>query len=342
MRRPLFFVCGGVHDVSMSRTIVDQAEALAAGGRPQDAIRLLQDSARRGDVVALYSLAVRNLVGDWLPRDLAAARGWLRRAVQIGHVDAALMEVALTANGSGAATDWAGAVALLRQAACTDPLAADHLALIDAMAINADGMPAAAPVGETIAIAPDTRLFRGFLTPAECAHVASAASDMLEPAQVVDPRTGRFVAHPVRTSHGAVVGPARETLPIQEINRRLAAASGTHVTQGEPLQVLHYAPGQQYRPHHDALAPGLARGNQRILTMLVYLNDAYAGGETRFTASGLTVRGRPGDMLLFANLLPDGETDPAAQHAGLPVTRGAKWLATRWVRAGPHDVWGGG
>jgi prolyl 4-hydroxylase len=162
---------------------------------------------------------------------------------------------------------------------------------------------------------------------------------MLEPAVVVDPASGRFVTHPVRTSHGAVVGPARETLVIQAINRRLAAASGTDVRQGEPLTVLRYAPGQQYRPHHDALPLQVARGNQRVLTMLAYLNAGYEGGATRFMGSGLEVRGGPGDVLLFANVKADGAPDPAAQHAGLPVTRGVKWLATRWVRQAPYDPW---
>ena len=323
----------------MTETIADRAETLAAGGRAGQALALLDAAARDGDVDALHTLAIWHLVGAYVPRDLAAARACLRRAVVIGHVDAALMEIALTANGTGADADWPGAVALLRQAATGDPVAAAHLALIEGMAIDADGAPIVPARPEILATAPAVRLYRGFLTPAECAHVASAARDMLEPAMVVDPRSGRFVAHPIRTSHGAVIGPTRETLPIQAINRRLAAASGTHVSQGEPLQVLHYAPGQQYRPHHDALGAAEARGNERIVTMLVYLNQAYAGGETRFEPGGPTVRGQAGDMLLFANLLPDGRPDPAARHAGLPVTQGAKWLATRWVRAHPHDVW---
>ncbi len=324
----------------MSETIVDRAERLAAGGRWAEALRLLGQAATSGDVDALYTLAAWHLVGDRVPRDLVAARRLLRSAVAIGHVDAALMEVALTANGSGGAADWPGALALLRVASHGDPLAAEHLALIDAMRIDEVGTPLTVPRGEPLATAPDIRLFRGLLSPGECAHIASSCSDLLEPASVVDPATGRFIANPVRTSHSAVIGPTRETLVIQAINRRLAAASATHVSQGEPLAVLHYAPGQQYRPHHDALPPATARGNQRILTMLVYLNHAYEGGATRFMANGLEVHGRTGDVLLFGNVLADGSADPAAQHAGLPVTRGAKWLATRWVRAQPHDVWG--
>ncbi|MGK2909983.1 MAG: 2OG-Fe(II) oxygenase [Sphingobium sp.] len=323
----------------MTATIVDQAEALLREGRAAQALRLLNEAARGDDVSAVYELAMWSLVGKHLPRDLIAARAYLRRATAMGHADAALVEIALTANGAGAAPDWSGAFELLRLAARNDPLAADHLSLLNAMAIDAQGLPVAAPIGKALAAQPATWLFPGFLSPAECAHIASIASDVMEPAQVVDPLTGRFVTHPVRTSSGAVIGPSRETLVVQAINRRLAVVSDTDVTQGEPLQVLHYAPGQQFRPHHDALPPSEAAGNQRIRTMLLYLNDAYAGGATRFTATGMEMQGRGGDLLMFDNLRPDGAPDPAAQHAGLPVTRGAKWLATRWIRQKPYDAW---
>ncbi len=99
--------------------------------------------------------------------------------------------------------------------------------------------------------------------------------------------------------------------------------------QGEPLQVLRYAPGQEYRPHFDAIDRA---DNQRVLTFLVYLNDGYEGGETRFLHSGLTVKGKKGDGLLFRNAGQDGRPDPNSQHAGLPVTSGEKFLASRWIR----------
>ena len=45
---------------------------------------------------------------------------------------------------------------------------------------------------------------------------------------------------------------------VHALNRRIAAASGTDVAQGEALQILRYAPGQQYRPHLDAV-PGMVQ-----------------------------------------------------------------------------------
>ena len=97
---------------------------------------------------------------------------------------------------------------------------------------------------------------------------------------------------------------------------------------------MRYQPGQHYRPHLDAV-PGLA--NQRALTLLVYLNEDYDGGETRFTRLGLTHRGRKGDGLLFANCLPDGRPDPLSEHAGLAVRSGTKRIASRWIRQRPAE-----
>ena len=166
--------------------------------------------------------------------------------------------------------------------------------------------------------------------------MATVAADLLEPSSIVDPHTGRARPDPVRTSDAAVIGPVRENLVIRALNLRIAAASGTAVEQGEALAVLRYSPGQRYHPHHDAL-PGAA--NQRLWTMLVYLNQGYGGGETVFPATGLSVRGRSGDGLLFRNCGAEGGIDAMARHAGQPVTAGTKWLCTRWIRQRPIDPW---
>lgn len=273
-------------------------------------------------------------------RKLAESREVLARATAGGEPEAALMEVALTANGSGGDPDWPRAVALLRDAAERFGGAArEHLELIEAMNIDSEGNPAILPPAEELSRTPYVRRWRGLLTQAECAHLAHTASDLLEPSMVAHPQTGELVAHPIRTSSAAQIGPTRESLPVQAILRRIAAITTTDVRQGEALTVLHYAPGQEYRLHLDAL-PRTA--NQRVATVLVYLNEGYAGGETRFEASGLAVCGRGGDAIAFSNTLDDGTTpDPASRHMGMPVRQGAKWLATRWIRARPFDVWKG-
>ncbi|WP_066485910.1 MULTISPECIES: 2OG-Fe(II) oxygenase [Sphingomonas] len=320
-----------------SRSAAERARSLAETGDATAAAAVLEHAGAAGDADALMQLAVWRLVGTPLPRDLTVARALLARAAAIGHVDAALMQVALTANGSGAAApDWRGALALLRVAAAGDPVAAAQLALVDAMTIDAAGRPVRAPVGELLCDAPRVVRFRGFLSAAECAHVAGVAAPMLAPARVIDPASGRWVTHPVRTADDAAIGPANEDMVVRAINARIAAASGTDIAAGEPLTVLRYRPGQQYRPHLDTMA---GAANQRVMTMLLYLNAGYRGGDTHFPAPGLSVVPVPGDALLFRNTLPDGRPDPLSRHAGQPVLAGTKWLATRWIRAAPIDPW---
>lgn len=315
---------------------VEIAARQAASGRVQAAIATLAAAGDGGDAVALAELAVWHLRGETLPRDLARARECLKRAVAIGHVDAALMEVALTANGSGAAPDWPGALALLRRAATNDPLAAQHLALLGQMALTPDGAPRDRPQGALLHGGPRVQRFPGFCTPTECAHLASVAAPSLQPATVFDPASGKMVAHPIRASDNAAIGPTQESLVVQAINRRIAVATDTDVTQGEPLTVLRYGPGQQYRPHLDTLPDS---SNQRIRTAILYLNDNYGGGRTAFPLLDLEIAPGAGDLLVFDNVDAAGASDPRSRHAGLPVVQGTKWIATRWIRARPISPW---
>lgn len=314
----------------------DAAARLIEQGRSDAAITLARAAADRSDPAALLQLAIWYLVGRYLPRDLVTARHFLRHASAAGSIDATRMEIALTANGSGADRDWPGAVALLRAAAKLDSVAADELQLVERMALGPRGEPIRPPAPELLCESPEIRRYRSFISPEECRHLARSAENLLAPAKVIDPATNRLIDHPIRTSDFAVIGPTREDLVIQAILRRIAMASDTAVEQGEPLNILRYAVGQQYRLHSDAL-PNVA--NQRAKTAIMYLNDNFEGGGTLFPEAEVQIDPVAGDLLLFTNTLPNGRPDPVARHAGLPVVQGTKWIATRWIRASAFDVW---
>jgi prolyl 4-hydroxylase len=320
----------------MAESIVARADQLLAQGQIGQAVHLITTAAAGGDADALFREAVWKLGGQPIARDLAGARRSLRSAAAIGHQEAALMEAALAANGSGATADWTSALRLLSGNA--HPAAVEQINLLAAMALRDDGTPAEPPAARTVATQPNIRHVSRLFSPAECLHVAQAAADLLHPAVVVDPRTGANVANPVRTSDGAVIGPTRESPVIRALNQRIAAITGTDVAQGEALAVLRYRPGQEFRPHLDAIE-GVR--NQRIRTVLIYLNDDFTGGGTYFAANDLRITPRTGDAVIFDNVRQDGTIDPLARHAGEPVRSGVKWLATRWIRARPFDVWTG-
>lgn len=102
-----------------------------------------------------------------------------RAATRIGHVDAALREVALTANGSGGPPDWTAALALLRTAAAHDPVAADQLRLIQCMNLAAEGAPATLPTPRRLSDRLNVLLYPALFTPDECRHVARLAAACL-------------------------------------------------------------------------------------------------------------------------------------------------------------------
>ena len=308
---------------------VDSAYTLANAGRAAEASALLETAAARGDADAWVELAVWHLEGRIIPRDLGQARECFRHAGEAGHPRSRMIHLSFVASGTGGASDWPAAMELLRELARTDRDAARQVELIDRMQLTESGDPPSAPPPMQLGDRPRAVCFPAMLSAEECAYLVEIATPQFQPAVVVDPRNGQMVPNPVRTSEGAGFPLVAETPFVHALNRRMAAASGTDVASGEPLQVLRYRPGQEYRPHFDALR---ATDNQRILTMLIYLNAGYGGGQTKFLSSGLSFKGEPGDALLFWNADEKGNPDPDAQHAGLPVTSGEKLLASRWIR----------
>jgi prolyl 4-hydroxylase len=160
----------------------------------------------------------------------------------------------------------------------------------------------------------------------------SLAEPQLQPSLVVDPRTGARIL--TRCGSGMCFGPTLEDLVVNRLNWRLAKLTGTAVECGEPLHMLKYLPGEEYGIHMDAL---LGVANQREWTVLLYLSEGFGGGATRFEALGIEFRGGADDALIFRNVDQSGHGDMATRHAGLPVTSGAKWLATRWIRKSRFD-----
>ena len=305
-------------------------DALVAAGRVGDAWRLLGTRAVASDPEALFMLAVWRLAGQYVRRDLALSRDLFDRAAKAGHPEAPRIHRAFLAGGVGGPADWATALRLLEKAAKADPAARAQLTLIGNMHLSPSGDPQEIPAAAQLSERPQVSCVRGLLSRAECEFLIAEAQDWLAPSVVVDPQTGRQFQNPIRTSDGMAFPYTEENPAIHALNRRISAATGTAVAQGEPLQVLRYRPGQEYKPHVDALT---GDDNQRIITVLVYLNRGYDGGETRFVRTGLTFRGEIGDALIFHNVDADGRADPLAQHAGLPVTKGEKYLSTRWIRA---------
>jgi prolyl 4-hydroxylase len=314
-----------------ARTLFGQAAALARSGRPEDGVRFIEDAAAKGDPQANFIVAHWLLYGSDRPRDAAAACGHLERAAESGSTEALRVLAHLTASGTGPPADRDTALDLLRQAAPSDPIAAGELALLPKVM---SPEKAKAAVRERISADPHIEIVRMLLLSDECEWLIRRARPLLKPSYVDDGKSVLGRPDPIRTSHGAAFVPHEEDLVVQEIDRRIASATGTSAGNAEALYVMRYAAGQEYRPHLDAL-PGLA--NQREWTAIAYLNDAFDGGATVFPELGLSLRLGIGDVLVFRDSDSSRQPDLRMRHAGEAVTSGEKWIATRWIRHGPHD-----
>ncbi len=117
------------------------------------------------------------------------------------------------------------------------------------------------------------------------------------------------------------------TLDVVQIlvQARMALSCGYRIQHCEQPTILHYNVGEQITPHFDFIdakardyAQQIEERGQRMITFLLYLNDAYEGGETTFPELGIVHRGSPGDGLYFINAHPDLSPDRRMLHTGSP------------------------
>ncbi len=183
---------------------------------------------------------------------------------------------------------------------------------------------------------PRIALFGNFLSPQECEALIEAAAPRLERSLTVQTETGGSQVNAARTSNGMFFKRGESEL-IACVEARIARLLNWPVENGEGLQVLHYLPGAEYQPHYDYFDPGapgteriIARGGQRVATLVMYLNEPEAGGGTTFPELGLEVAPQRGCAVYFGYERPDPST--GTLHGGAPVRAGEKWVATKWLR----------
>jgi prolyl 4-hydroxylase len=183
---------------------------------------------------------------------------------------------------------------------------------------------------------PRVVVFGDFLSAEECDALVAAAGPRMSRSETVVNATGGSEVHHARTSRGMFFGRGESEL-CERIERRIATLVNWPVENGEGLQVLHYGPGAEYKPHNDYFDPAqpgmttvLARGGQRVGTVVMYLNTPEQGGGTVFPDVALEVSPIKGNAVFFSYDRAHAVT--RTLHGGSPVVTGEKWVATKWMR----------
>lgn len=183
---------------------------------------------------------------------------------------------------------------------------------------------------------PSIVMLGDFLSAEECERLIAAATPKLQRSLTIDTQTGGEELNAARTSSGMFFQRGENPL-VTRIEARIARLLEWPVENGEGIQVLHYRPGAEYRPHYDYFDPAepgtptiLKRGGQRVGTLLMYLNDPEKGGGTTFPDVHLEVAPKRGNAVFFSYDKPHPST--RTLHGGAPVIAGEKWIATKWLR----------
>ena len=96
---------------------------------------------------------------------------------------------------------------------------------------------------------------------------------------------------------------------------------GEEIKHVEPYGLLRYSSGQQYVRHYDG-----GTGSSRSISVLIYLNDEYEGGEIEFPHFNLKIKPKAGTLILFPS-------NYAYSHIAHPIISGTKYAIVTWL----HD-----
>jgi prolyl 4-hydroxylase len=183
---------------------------------------------------------------------------------------------------------------------------------------------------------PRVVVFGGLLSDEECEALIELAKPRLARSLTVDTDTGGEEINAERTSNGMFFQRAENEL-VRRIEARIARLVNWPQENGEGLQILHYRPGTEYKPHYDYFDPAqpgtpsiLKRGGQRVGTLVMYLGEPEKGGGTVFPDVHLEVAPKRGNAVFFTYERPHPST--RTLHGGSPVLAGEKWIATKWLR----------
>ena len=328
-----------------------QALALFDEGRHAEGAQVLGQAASTGHVPSMSLLGSALLTGRGVPADTPTGIRLIMAAANQGGGFACATAANLFAWGYYAGQpNWPRALDYLQRAAESGYAPArDQLRLLSGYkagidwkklrrAIDIDALrkfPKPQPLSEDPAI----HAVPGLLSAGLCDALIARARPRLGPATVYNELKGGHMLTEGRRHSAARFHITDMDMVMTAVSERLCALAGLPLFHAESLQVLHYEVGETFKPHVDFWEPEfeghaatLAKYGQRVVTVLVYLNDDLDGGETDFPRLGVRYRGAKGDGLMFRNVDAEGKGDYRTLHAGLPPTRGEKWLLSLWIR----------
>ena len=329
-----------------------------------EALEGLKAEASRGNAEAMTTLGKRLIAEPSSAKSVEEGQVYLKQAMEAGNGEAAEFVAVMFASGMVGEQNWNQALDYLGHSASLGWNRAlrqlSILADTPNEAGNWESSPAdwrslrarinveallRLPEKQNLCEAPRIRKFENFLPDRFCDWMITQARPKLARARTYDDVQSDGKESDARTNSSVSFDLLELDLILLLIQTRISKIASVPMFTMEKSMVLHYDVGEEFRPHHDYLDPNKAahaadmrQFGQRLATCLIYLNGDFEGAETSFPKINQKFRCDKGGALLFANVDLQGQPDPETLHAGLPPTKGEKWLFSQWIRSGPLPV----
>jgi hypothetical protein len=106
----------------------------------------------------------------------------------------------------------------------------------------------------------------------------------------------------------------------------------------EPWQLTRYKLGEAFDYHLDCGYWKNHPSGERRRTIIIYLQQPLRGGSTHFRGLNLEISPQVGRLVLWHNLLPNGNGNHAMIHCSQPVSQGCKVVLTTWEHEAPYVI----
>lgn len=168
------------------------------------------------------------------------------------------------------------------------------------------------------------------LSDQECNKLIEFSKDNLKSSKISS--SGEGEGNDIRTS-SSMFFQGNENDILEKLEKRISAIMCIPIEHAEGIQILKYTPGQEYKAHFDFFnSASKAAKNNRISTLVIYLNDVEEGGETYFPKLNLSISPKKGSAVYFEYFYNNEDLNELTLHGGAPVIKGEKWVATQWMR----------
>jgi len=182
-------------------------------------------------------------------------------------------------------------------------------------------------------------IYDNFITSEQCDILINLAKDKFKDSTIYSKSSG-IVDKTARSSTNTYFT-RNENNIVDYIETKITKILNIDRLQLEPLQIVKYDKGQEYKLHYDFFDENSDQyNNQRTDSIIIYLNDLdiIDGGATFFPLYKMRFFPYKTRALHWENMNCNKELNKLSLHCGEPIeSNKTKYILTIWVREKPYQ-----